>query len=287
MSYLHMRFPEGKPKAVTFSYDDGVAQDIRLAALADRYGVKCTFNINSAFVAEAPGGDKLTYAQIKSILAQGHEAAIHGEYHLAPGSSRTLVGLRDALNCRLQLERNLGGIIRGMAYPNSGVTRFTGGSDYGTVRRYLQDIGVVYARSLGSDNNRFLLPEDWYCWIPTAHHENPKALDWAKEFADLRVNEAYVDNRYARLFYLWGHSYEFDRNGNWDRIEALCDILGGKDDTWYATNIDICDYVSAFRALVFSADGSLVYNPTVKELWFETEQGLCRVRPGETAAVAG
>lgn len=282
MSFLHMRFPDGKTKAVTFSYDDGVAQDLRLAALTEQYGIRCTFNINSALVAQTPGGGRLTYAQIKEqLLARGHEIAIHGEYHLAPGTSRTLVGLRDALNCRLQLEQNLGMIIRGMAYPNSGVTRFTGGSDYETVRRYLQDIGVVYARSLAGDNNGFLLPEDWYRWIPTAHHDNPRVLDWAREFAELPVNELYIDSRYPRLFYLWGHSYEFDTHDNWDHMEELCGILGGKEDVWYATNMEIWEYTNAFRALVFSADGTRVYNPTLRELYFETEKQLYRVRPGE------
>lgn len=286
MQYLQMRFPGGKTRAVTFSYDDGVSQDLRLAALTEKHGIRCTFNINSAFVAQEPGGGKMTYAQIKEeILARGHEAAIHGEYHLAPGSFSTLTGLRDALNCRLQLEENLGLIIRGMAYPNSGITRFTGGSDYETVRRYLQDIGVIYARSLGGDNNRFLLPDDWYCWIPTAHHENPHVLDWAREFAQMRVNEGYIDNRFPRLFYLWGHSYEFDRNDNWDRMENICEILSGKDDIWYATNIEICEYTQAFRALIFSADGTKVCNPTAREVCFETEKGLRTVRPGETVSV--
>ena len=34
-------------KAVTFSYDDGVTQDIRLIELLNQYGLKCTFNLNS------------------------------------------------------------------------------------------------------------------------------------------------------------------------------------------------------------------------------------------------
>ena len=286
MISLHMRFPGGKTKAVTFSYDDGVGQDIRLAALTAERGLKCTFNINSGLVAQTPGGDKLTWDEIgKELLARGHEVAIHGEFHLAPDSFPTFVGLRDALRCREQLEQNLGLIIRGMAYPNSGITRFTGGSDYETVRRYLQDIGVAYARSLGGDNNGFRLPEDWYRWIPTAHHNNPHALDWAREFTGLNVNGEYVDNRYPRLFYIWGHSYEFDRNGNWDRMEALCDILCGRADVWYATNIEICDYVNAFRSLIFSADGARVHNPTATELCFETGKQLYRVEPGETLTI--
>lgn len=38
---------EQKRKAVTFSYDDGVTQDIRLIEMLNRYNLKCTFNLNS------------------------------------------------------------------------------------------------------------------------------------------------------------------------------------------------------------------------------------------------
>ena len=37
----------GKLKAVTFSYDDGVTQDIRLIEIFNKYNLKATFNLNS------------------------------------------------------------------------------------------------------------------------------------------------------------------------------------------------------------------------------------------------
>ena len=46
MRSVFMRFPDGKAKAATFSYDDGNPQDERLAAIFDKYGVKGTFNFN-------------------------------------------------------------------------------------------------------------------------------------------------------------------------------------------------------------------------------------------------
>ena len=49
MRYVFMRYPEGKFKAVTFSYDDGVRADIRFAGILDKYKMKGTFNINSGF----------------------------------------------------------------------------------------------------------------------------------------------------------------------------------------------------------------------------------------------
>ena len=36
--YTFLRFPGGNPKAVTFSYDDGVSQDKRLAEIFNKYG---------------------------------------------------------------------------------------------------------------------------------------------------------------------------------------------------------------------------------------------------------
>ena len=48
MKYKFARFPGGKLKAVTFSYDDGVNQDIRFAEILSKYGLKGTFNLNTA-----------------------------------------------------------------------------------------------------------------------------------------------------------------------------------------------------------------------------------------------
>ena len=44
---MYMLLKDGKSKVLTFSYDDGVVQDIRLAGIFDKYGLKCTFNINT------------------------------------------------------------------------------------------------------------------------------------------------------------------------------------------------------------------------------------------------
>lgn len=37
----------GKKKALTFSYDDGVTQDVRLIEMFNKYNLKATFNLNS------------------------------------------------------------------------------------------------------------------------------------------------------------------------------------------------------------------------------------------------
>ena len=44
---MYMKLKDGKSKALTLSYDDGVVQDIRLIEILNKYGIKATFNINT------------------------------------------------------------------------------------------------------------------------------------------------------------------------------------------------------------------------------------------------
>lgn len=286
MRYSFLRFPGGKPKAFTMSYDDGVRQDIRLAETCTRYGVKCTFNINSGLIHQEPGHRRLCADEIREYLqGAGHEIAVHGFNHRAPGAQRPIDAIQDVLSDRLELEKLFGGIIRGMAYPDSGVTKIHTGTSYENIRQILRDLGIVYSRSLAGDNDSFLLPEDWYNWIPTAHHNNPQVLEFAEKFVAFDYEKLYSASRFPRLFYLWGHSYEFDNNDNWDRIEAILEIIAGKDDTWYPTNIALWEYVHAYESLVYSADSTRVYNPTLTEVWFNVDGTDYSVKPGEMITI--
>lgn len=286
--YRFLRFPEGKQKAVTISYDDGVRSDLRLAEIFDQYGMKATFNLSCSVLDEKNAGYHMTAKEIEEhILAKGHEVAVHGEHHLAPGKLRPVDGIREFLNCRLRLEKAFDRIIRGMAYPNSGIRQMDPGNGYAKVREYLADLDFAYARTLDGDNDNFRLPEDWLAWMPTAHHENPLVFEYIKKFNAIKNDTSvYCDARSPRLFYLWGHSFEFDRNRNWDRIEEICKTLGRREDTFYATNIEIHDYVTAYLSLRFSADGSIVHNPTDTKVWFEIiDDRMYTVEPGQTIKI--
>ena len=282
MNYRLLRFPGFKSKAVTFSYDDGSVHDRKLLEILNNYGIKCTLNINSKRFLR---GEAFNTSDAKKALKEGHEIAIHGAEHLAPCLVSPAAAARDALVCREELENELGIIIRGMAYPDSGVNRFNNGSDYSEVRNYLRTLGIVYARSLGCDNDRFLLPEDWYRWMPTAHHNNPDLFDYIDKFLSLDLNRGWPSGRDPRLFYMWGHAYEFNNCDNWDRLEAICEKLGGNGDVWYASNIEIRDYIEAYRAMHVSADGRRVYNPTVTDLCFCENEKNYKIAPGETVVI--
>lgn len=285
MRYRFLRFPGGLYKAVTLSYDDGCKDDIRFSETICAHGLKCTFNINSGFISEKEGDWHLTREQIKKYLIDtGNEIAVHGKYHRALGKVTPVDGIRDVLECRTELENDFGMIIRGMAYPDSGITRFENGADYADIKHYLKDLGIVYSRTLGGDNDSFALPTDWYAWMPTAHHTNPELFGYIDKFLNEPMS-AYDAAQTPRLFYLWGHSFEFENNKNWDLLDKICSALSNKPDVWYATNIEIYDYVSAYRSLVFSADGSRVYNPSLITAWFSADDKLYSVKSGETLII--
>ena len=282
MRYCFLRFPGGKIKAVTLSYDDGVLADIKLANTIDKYGLKCTFNLNCYF--DRPG--KMTADQVREhILAKGHEIAVHGEQHIAPGVSHSSLVIRDIARCRETLEDEFGILVRGMAYPDSGITKMHGSNHYEEIRNYVRSLGIVYSRTLGGDNDKFLLPEDFIAWVPTAHHKNQNLMNYVERFVNIKEENLYSARRHPYLFYLWGHSYEFDNDNNWDLLEKFCEAIGGKDDTWYATNMEIYEYTTAFNSLVYSANGKKIYNPSRIDVFINVDGCGYVVKSGETIEV--
>ena len=272
---MMMLFPNGLRKALTLSYDDGVEQDAELISILNLNGLKCTFNLNSGLFAPEdvvyPEGQihrRMPLSQAKLLYGDSeHEVAVHCLTHASlpelPQDRMVYEVMRDREN----LEREFGGIVRGMAYP------------FGTFNdkavEALRVCGIAYARTVISSHS-FNMPSDWLRLAATCHHDDPELMSLADRF----LNEP---ARYgARMFYLWGHAYEFEANDNWQVIEAFCQKMSGRDDIWYATNIEICTYALAFRQLAFSADGRRIYNPTDRTLWLEHEGRVYSVASGET-----
>jgi len=167
-----------------------------------------------------------------------------------------------------------------MAYPDT--MTFGVGSDYKTVREYLRALDIDYCRTAGGDNFDFELPTDWYQWMPSVKAQNPDVMEYVRRFVALREEELYIAVREPRLFSMWGHSYEFENDKSWDMLERVCEEVGGKDDTWYATNGEIYDYVNAWESLKYSADHQRIYNPTVTDVWMSIDGAIYCVRAGET-----
>ena len=285
MRYRFLRFPEGKFKAVTFSYDDGIYSDVRLAKTLSRYNLKGSFNISTNLMSKVGGEHYLSADEIREeIVPLGHEIAIHGHTHSAPGLNRPIDVIEEVLTCRKLLEANFGGIIRGMAYPDSGISVLSTNNSCDHVKSLISDLDVAYARTTVEDKS-FALPSDFYSWSPTVHHTSDDVIDLVDSFLALNENKIYASRRWPKLMMIWGHSAEFDNNNNWSLLDSICEKLSGREDIWYATSMEIYEYITAFNSLIYSADGKTVYNPTLKTVWFDVDGRLYSVKPGETLVI--
>lgn len=277
---MYMRFPGGKKKALTFSYDDGVEQDIRLMKIFNKYGMKATFNLNgghlraeeytySAGQIHRPMGRKLALETYGGELGKNHEIAVHSYTHpfldRVPRDMATYEIMKD----REQLEAIFGRMIRGCAYPMGTFSDMT--------VDVLYSCGISYARTTVSTGN-FAVPTDWLRMPATCHHNDERLFSLADTFMGDIPNDWIT----PWLFYVWGHAYEFEADDNWDRMESFCEKLSGRDDVWYATNMEIHDYVEAYRALQFSVEGKIVKNPSALPVWFEYGGVPVEVQAGET-----
>lgn len=281
MASIFMRFPGGCPKAVTLSYDDGVEQDVRLIEIMKKHGLKGTFNLNSGVYAPEdqvwPSGKIYRRMSKSKAIAlykhSGMEVAVHSLTHPYLEQLPVCTCTYEVLQDRMNLENDYECIVRGMAYP------------YGTynddVVASLKQCGIVYARTIES-TEKFQIPTDWLRMPATCHHKNPALMELARKFVEAPGKQT------PMLFYLWGHSYEFDADDNWKVIEDFAEYMGFREDIWYATNIEIYDYIEAYHQMIVSADGSKFYNPTSKRLYFKVSgKGECCVEPGETCCISG
>lgn len=277
MNNFVMLYPQGKTKALTFSYDDGEKNDIRLCALFNKYNLKGTFNLNSGFMPVDPDeqSKKVALSQIPEVY-KGHEVAVHTVYHPFLEKMTTLEMATEILEDRRTLERYTGYIVRGMAYPF--------GTYNDDVIRVARDIGIKYSRGVHSHYG-FSVPTKWLEMPATCHQAYEKIFDLAAEFINGKPLEHWSATE-GWLFYIWGHSYEYRTEQDWQRMEQLCSILSGKDDIWYATNIEIYDYVTAYRALEHSVDNKMIYNPSSIDVWAKhSEKGVICIGAGKTVSL--
>ena len=148
---------------------------------------------------------------------------------------------------------------------------------YGTyndlVVSVVDELGLKYARTI-EDNYDTSFQKDLLRFKPTAHFNDPKIHDLIENFLASNSNQ-------PQVLYIWGHSYEFDRDNSWDLIEGFCKFIGGRDDIWYATNIEIVDYMNAAKNLKYTAKGDRVYNPNAISVWIEVDGQHYEIKPGE------
>ena len=250
------KFPGGKTSIVTMSFDDGGDGDIRLVKLFDKYGIKGTFHLISS------------HKNIPAHEYNGHEISAHQVNHaytnLIPPSEQ----YEEWFQCRKDLEKYAGYIVRGASYP------------YGLYNDEIVNIaksaGIVYSRTTKATKG-FEIPDDFMMWHPTCHFKD--ALDLVDGF----IQRA---NTWGRcLFYIWGHNFELRTEEDWQKMELLCQQISNNEHIWYATNIEIYDYIMAQKSLQISADKTMCYNPTNTDVWITVDDETVKIPKGETVNI--
>ena len=232
-----MNFKDSKKfKAITFSYDDGVTQDIRLIELLNKYNLKCTFNLNSELLGKKciliRQNQKISHYKIhkddvKYIYGE-HEIAVHTLTHPNLTQLNDAEIIHQVEQDRLNLSELAGYEVIGMAYPCGGVN-----NDDRTAKVIKENTGTKYCRTI-TCNNCFDPQDNLYRFNPSAYHlDFDNLMRLGQQFIDLDVKT-------PQIFYIWGHSYEMDyETYNWVKLEEFFKLISNKDDIFYGTNKEV------------------------------------------------
>jgi peptidoglycan/xylan/chitin deacetylase (PgdA/CDA1 family) len=262
---IYTCFPGGKHKVLTLSYDDGRVEDKRLVEIFNASGIKATFHVNSGLT----DLENRLKPEEWSEVYKGHEIACHTVLHPTIARCPLPQVALQVLEDRRALERAAGYPVRGMSYPNGSYTN--------DIVDMLPGLGIEYCRVVGSTDD-FAMPENYLEWKSTCHH-NHNLLENGARFAEL------FKTQYLYMMYVWGHSFEFPRDNNWELMEDFCRLVGGREDIWYATNIEIVDYMKAASSLKYSIDGDMVYNPSAISVWISVDTTLIQIPGGQQISI--
>lgn len=232
-----MTFKESnKLKAITFSYDDGVTQDIRLIELLNKYGLKSTFNLNSELLShkgilirnEKRIAHYKVHPEDVKYIYEGHEIAAHTLTHPNLTKHDELEVIRQVEKDRLNLSELAGYDVVGMAYPCGGVN-----NDDRVAKIIKENTGIKYSRTITLSNS-FDIQDNLHRFNPTAFHlDFENLMKLGQDFIELKTES-------PKIFYIWGHSYEMDYEADyWVRLEEFFKLISKHNDIFYGTNKEI------------------------------------------------
>lgn len=274
---IEMLFPQGKSKALILSFDDGNIADKHLVKLMNDYGLVGTFHLNSNKLGTK---DYLTKEEIKNLY-KGHEVSGHTANHPGLTSLSKIDVIYEVLDDRKELERLVGYPVRGMSYPFGNTNDF--------VIETITGLGIEYARTVG-DTYNFSNPTDFLKWQPTIHlfgKTNYIPNDTANDRRELaqfcQLTTDFLKSNSLALFYVWGHSWEYEGPGNkWSEVEKFFKMISKNPDIFYTTQIGLVDYINAFKNLKFSVDKTMVTNLSSINVFIKIDGKVLSIEAGST-----
>jgi peptidoglycan-N-acetylglucosamine deacetylase len=272
-----MLFPQGKSKALILSFDDGNVADRHLVKLMNDYGLVGTFHLNSNKLGTK---DYLSKEEIEELF-KGHEVSVHTLNHPNLTTLSKIDVIYEVVEDRKELERLMDYPVRGMSYPF--------GNSNDLVIEAITGLGIEYARTVG-DTYEFSMPTDFLKWQPTIHlfgKTNYIPNDTANDRRELgqfyQLTNDFLKTNSLALFYVWGHSWEYEGPGNkWAEVEKFFKIISKNPDIYYTTQIGLVDYINAFKNLKFSVDKTMVTNPSSINVFVKMNGKVFSIEAGST-----
>lgn len=268
MNY-RLLYPGFKTKALTFSYDDGIRQDLTLVPLLKKYGFKGTFNLNYG-----QSGEKKIRQDINGEDVDCSHLVLEDSIHLYDGmevASHTYDHpFMNYLPYEEQYEeykKDIEGLeslfhtkIHGGAYP------------FGTFNedslKAQKANGLQYSRTTRS-TYAFSFPVNPLILNPTIHHNDPKLEETVDAF--FRCEDELA------LCYIWGHAYEFALQHNFRIIDDLGKRFKGHDEVYMGTNWEILSYVNDAYEVFYYLDRRVgehyFVNDSESDVYLITEKG--------------
>jgi peptidoglycan/xylan/chitin deacetylase (PgdA/CDA1 family) len=224
---------------VTTSWDDGHRLDPRLAALLDRYGIAGTFYL-APRNAEFRAADRLSRPGVRDLAERfeiGGHTLTHPRLPLIPADEARA----EIWAGKKEVEDIAGRPITTFCYPRGEYTA----EHVGMVR----DAGFLFARTV---RRHSLAPGEALRARTTvnayAHRVDAAAVlrlaagnPWTAARMLLHWDElamAWFDKclRDGGVFHLWGHSWEVDGRGDWERLIRVLDYISRRPGVEYVAN---------------------------------------------------
>ena len=202
-------------KYFIFAIDDGTIYDKKVIAIFNKYNIRATFNLNSGLEDFVWYKDWLEVRRLKlndnKNIYDGHEVASHSLTHPFLTSLSDEDVYREVKEDIDNLRNIFNRDIKTFSFPFDGY-------DERTIN-IIKSLGITHI-ILPTIDDSFLYPADTY---------HIKVTSWNIDDALYKVN-IFIDDNQAQVFIYLSHSYDYEYDNSYDKLEELCKIVTTQKD---------------------------------------------------------
>jgi peptidoglycan/xylan/chitin deacetylase (PgdA/CDA1 family) len=244
------------PTCITTSWDDGHPLDFRVAELLTKYGLQGTF-----YVPKVSENETMTAAQIRE-LSRNFEIGAHTVHHVDLTQASEQQARQEIVDSRSWLEESTGKPCSMFCPPK--------GKFFSRHVELIRDAGYRGMRTVELLSLDFARAQAGVVLLPTTLQAHPHGLAAYARNALKRANlrnlwlflvhgrstdwvnlvRTLLDRaiQYGGVFHLWGHSWELEETGQWQRLEEVLRFMSQfTSQVPSLANSQVCQVVSSAR----------------------------------------